>query len=92
MIVFCDKKERKKKKEKKKQISVRKRKSLFYSQIINSFKYAILLRIIYKTKTNKNHRYLHINLIADTPVADLEGGVRGVRPGPKIRKAYVIQR
>ena len=24
-------------------------------------------------------------------VADLEGGVRGVRP-PKIRKAYVIQR
>ena len=25
------------------------------------------------------------------PVADLEGGVRGVRP-PKIRKAYVIQR
>ena len=26
-----------------------------------------------------------------SPVADLEGGVRGVRP-PKIRKAYVIQR
>jgi hypothetical protein len=26
------------------------------------------------------------------PEADLEGGVRGVRPPPKIRKAYVIQR
>ena len=26
------------------------------------------------------------------PVADLEGGVRGVPPPPKIRKAYVIQR
>ena len=24
--------------------------------------------------------------------ADLEGGVRGVRPPPKIRKAYIIQR
>jgi hypothetical protein len=35
----------------------------------------------------------HIILIPSRPfsVADLEGGVRGVRP-PKIRKAYVIQR
>jgi hypothetical protein len=33
----------------------------------------------------------NIQDVSPKPEADLEGGVRGVRP-PKIRKAYVIQR
>ena len=33
-----------------------------------------------------------IELEETYPEADLEGGVRGVRPPPKIRKAYIMQR
>ena len=40
---------------------------------------------------NREQNYLKTLFILTSTVADLEGGVRGVRP-PKIRKAYVIQR
>ena len=49
--------------------------------------------IIHATETHLDKQISNAELVDPLPEADLEEGVRGVRPPPpKIRKTYVIQR
>jgi hypothetical protein len=63
-------------------------------RIIWTFNWGIVwpgdLLLLHKNKINKTLASFECLILLS--VADLEGGVRGVRPPPKIRKVYVMQR